>query len=69
MILPILIYLAVGAIYTGINMKKILEDCKRLDQDLNYDNSLIISFLFIIISIIYPQFIWISIKGFFNRKK
>lgn len=69
MILPILIYLAVGAIYSGINMKKILEDCKRLDDNLNYDNGLIVSLLFIIISIIYPQFIWITIKEFFNRKK
>lgn len=69
MILPILIYLAVGAIYSGINMKNILERCKELDEDLNYDNGLIVSLLFIIISIIYPQFIWISIKGFLNRKK
>ena len=69
MILAILIYLAVGAIYSGINMKKILEGCKRLDDNLNYDNALIISLLFIIISIIYPQFIWNAIKDFFNRKK
>lgn len=69
MILPILIYLAVGAIYTGINMKKIIETCKELDEDLNYENGFVISLVFIVCSVIYPQFIWASIIDFLNRKK
>lgn len=69
MILPILIYLAVGATYTVINIKNIIATCKELDEDLNYDNGFVISLVFIVFSVIYPQFIWASIIDFLNRKK